>query len=176
RMLQYQRNRATDDLGNYEGVVDVPMLNVDQALALVMYWEKSYSLDDQWPRSTADQLMVTAAKVDPDSKRPTRSLADVLDAGEALVQWSFLGARADQLEPMCTHVTLSPRGERTKGFCPKDFRYDDGKAAQQARLIRLGLAIQRVYKLVKPPPLTNPLRGLAALLVIAGLLFLENRN
>jgi hypothetical protein len=166
--LDKQRERAKDDLGEYAGAkVPLSKVNADQAIALVLMYEKEFVAHDQWDRDTGDVLITDAVRFNPQTNRPERGLNDELTLDEAWVLWSTLAARADVLNVFCE----CSRSKNYRGVCPPDtWTYEPSRIAQLRRLERLTVAAQRRYKLVKPPPI-NPigelLRALGWVLLIA---------
>jgi hypothetical protein len=168
--LLKQRERAGADLGYYDSAKSVPRLNVDQVIALVMMYERRFVAHDDWEKDTGDHLVVNLARVDPDTKRPTRALVDEIDDSEAWVLWSALGARVQVLDVFCN---CDSGGRNFRGHCPPDtWTYAPTQTAQFYRVQRLALATQRRYQLVKPPPLLNPIGWLLGILPWALLVLL----
>lgn len=176
-MLRMQREAARVENGVYTPG-DIPRITLDEVTALAMYFERAYSSADNWSTATADHLLVGLSLPGPDG-RPTRPMGDVLDIDEAGRTWRVFEIRAANLDPMCSVVGVPGPGFPTPptitlkktGHCPRAFKYVVGTQAQLLRAERIGLAIQRVNKVIKPPPLLDPigslLRGFGWLILLA---------
>jgi hypothetical protein len=165
-MLRKQRESARTENGVYQGEPDdLPRATVDEVIALCMYYERPFSDDDNWAHVVGDFLIVALAAPD-DKGRATRSLGDILQVDEAARVWrQLLKARAEQLDPLCATIPFppppaGPGGYEVVGHCPGRFKYDAGTTAQMRRLERLTLAVQRVRKIIKPPPVLDPIGSL----------------